>query len=193
MNSWRHRKWRRAGKGVLAAAVVALVMAPTPSHASRNIGAGVVHGTVQFDSPGLAQAGQPCVPGTFDLVATGAAGAMNTVITGYVGTLSITGEGTTNCGSATASGGTLRVFVTGTGPTSSQIDCGPLEGFFTRAVLEIVVLVTGSCTINKYGTAPIQFLANLVFSPATDPPGQGVNQSIMTANFDGPFVLAPLG
>jgi hypothetical protein len=182
----------RSGLAVGLVVASALVLVPGTADAAKfNVGAGVVLGTAQFASPGLAPAGQPCVPGSFTVTGTGAAAALNTVITGYVGTITLTGSGTTECGSTTASGGTLNVRVSGTGPTSSQIDCGPLIGTFTRAIVEVVVQVTGSCTINQYGTAPIQFVADLVFTPGTTTPGQGVTAPIMTAEFAGPFVLVP--
>jgi hypothetical protein len=117
--------------------------------------------------------------------------AMNTVITGFVGELALTGNGTTTCGSAIASGGSLELTVGGRGPTGSQFDCATLTGTFDRTAVVVRVTLEGSCVVNQFtrGTLAVQFLSQLVFTPL--PPGAGVTGNIMTSNFDGTFAVFP--
>lgn len=177
--------------GVLAAFAVSLpILVPTGADAAKsNLGGGAVHGTAVFAAPGIPPAGQPCVAISFTVNGVAPAFVMNTVITGYLGLINITGTGSTDCTSATVSGGDLSLSATGSGPTGSEIACGPLVGGFTRIGVEVAVQIAGPCTVNQYGTGDVQFLADLVFTPT--PPGAGVTQPILTANFDGVFTVVP--
>jgi hypothetical protein len=190
MGAGNRLRWRRArGLGMAVTLVVSPFLLPSHAEAARsNLGGGAVHGSVVFAPPGIPPAGQPCVPVSFTVNATAPTFVLNTVITGYAGLITITGSGATDCTSTTVSGGTLALTVTGEGPTGSRVDC-QLAGGFTRLAVEIVVQLTGPCVVNQYGTGPVQFLSNLLFTPL--PPGAGVTQPVLTANFDGAFVVVP--
>lgn len=185
------RKWRRVRSLALATAAVAGsgALLPGPAEAAKsNLGGGAVTGSVVFVPPGIPPAGQPCVATAFTVEAVAPAFVLNTVITGYLGLITITGTGTTDCTSATISGGELTLTVTGEGPTGSRVDCA-LTGGFTRIGVEVAVQLAGDCTVNNYGTGTVQFLSDLVFVPT--PPGAGITQPILTAEFEGAFVVIP--
>ena len=166
------------------------ILAPTGAQAVKsNLGGGVVHGTTIFDPPGIPAAGQPCQPVSFSLDAESPAFVMNTVITGYLGVIEITGTGNTDCTSTTVSGGDLVLSITGEGPTGSRVNCPVLEGGYTRVGVEVLVQLTGECIVNEYGTGPVQFISELVFTPL--PPGAGVTGPVLEANFDGVFAVVP--
>lgn len=192
MGLHRIGRWSRARSLVIVGLLAGSIFVPTNANASRNIGAGVVHGTAQFVAPGLPPANATCQSADFDLVDSLAIGVvLNTVITGFTGELALTGGGETTCGSAAFSGGSLTLTVSGTGPTGSQLDCATLNGNFERTAVVVRVTLDGSCIVNQFtrGTTAVQFLAQLVFTPL--PPGAGVTSHIMTANFDGTFAVFP--
>jgi hypothetical protein len=197
-----HSRKRALSLGLVAAFAIGMPLAvPEGVKASNNVGSGVVHGTTVFDGDGLATDPETCVPNLGFSVKGIAPGVVyNTVTTGFVGDLEIEGRGTSECGATLGSGGTLTLKITGTGPTGSEIICDPLTGGFSRTATVVSVELTGSCSVNDYGTAPIRFLSVLNFTPTapmdptTDPPTiAGVNGTkIKEALFDGKFVIIPL-
>jgi hypothetical protein len=177
------------------------LVAPSGAQAAKyNIGGGVVHGVTEFEGAGLPPVGAPCVVGVDDVDFTvdGLAPSFvyNTVITGYAGAIHIGGGGTSVCAEGAVRTGSLKLTITGTGPTGSQIACGDIEGEeltggFTRVGSVVTVEIFGECKVNSYGTARIQFLSTLQFTPF-DPTGAGTGQTyIKKAFFDGEFVLVP--
>lgn len=179
--------------GVLVAFAVSVpVAAPDAARAEKfNVGGGIVHGVTVFDGDGLPPADEDCVPGlTFTVKGVAPGVVYNTVTTGFVGDLEIVGSGRSECGSATESGGTLELTITGTGPTGSEITCDPLAGGFLRNATAVRVELAGSCSVNNYGTAEIQFLAQLQFTPS-EPVGAAVTEPVKKAFFDGDFVIVP--
>lgn len=198
-----NRKVGRGRKlGTLAALATAIpLLVPTQAGADKfNVGGGVVHGEVEFDAPGLPAVGESCVVNVDDVDFTvdGFAPSFvyNTVITGFAGAIHIGGKGTSVCAEGPVREGRLALTITGTGPTGSQIACGEtlgqeLKGGFTRVGTVVTVEIFGDCTVNSYGTARIQFLSTLQFTPS-EPTGAGVNgTNIEKAFFDGDFVLVP--
>jgi len=197
MSSLGSRKQaRRRRLWVLVALALAMpfVVSDGAKATKYNVGGGTVHGNVVFDDPGLSADPDTCVPNLgFNLTAVAPAVVYNTVTTGFVGDLEMTGEGVSDCGTPLGSGGTLTLHVTGTGPSGSEIVCDPLSGGFSRSATVVSVELFGSCTVNNYGTALIQFLSVLQFTP-TAPTGAPANGSnIKEAVFDGEFVIVPSG
>lgn len=188
------KRARRRALGLLAVLAVGVpLFSPDGAKAAKfNVGGGAVHGSVVFDDPGLSGNPDTCVPNLhFGLEALAPGVAYNTVTTGFVGDLEITGDGTSDCGTPLGSGGTLTLHVTGTGPTGSEIVCDPLSGGFSRTATAVTVDLSGSCTVNNYGTAQIQFLAVLQFTPTAPAGAPATGANIMEAIFDGDFVIVP--
>lgn len=201
------RKVRRARiVGMAAALAVAVpLLAPTGAHADRaNVGGGAIHGTVDFDSPGLESA---CTSGVgFDVDGFAPSFVYNTVITGFVGAFRLTGRGFSECqpGSQVLRSGTLELTATGTGPTGSRLACATLSGQFERIGTVVTVNVGGDCIVNSYGLGTNTFIATLQFTPLDftvedanpeppAPPNLNVSPNVVirTAYFDGTFAMIP--
>jgi hypothetical protein len=188
------KRFRRESLGLLVVlAMSGPLVAPDGATAAKfNLGGGVVHGEVVFDDPGLSGDPNTCVSNLhFSIEAVAPGVAYNTVTTGFVGDLEMTGDGWSDCGTPLGSGGTLTLHVTGTGPTGSEIVCDPLQGGFSRTATVVTVDLFGSCTVNNYGTAQIQFLSVLQFTPTAPTGAPATGASIKEAIFDGDFVIVP--
>jgi hypothetical protein len=160
---------------------------PATADTPANVGGGGVTGTAQFESPGIPPATAECRPTKFELENTTApAFVLNTVITGYLGEIVLTGGGEAECTALTTSGGTLTLAAEGNGPTGSKVECPVLDGTFTREGVEVVVVLTGDCTVNAFGTGKVEFLATLTFVPTPRDDGH-----VMTADFHGNFLVRP--
>lgn len=192
--------------GLAAALAVAVpLLAPTGAHAEKaNVGGGAIHGTVEFDSPGLESA---CVNGVgFDVNGFAPSFVYNTVITGFAGAFRLTGRGFSECqpGSQVLRSGTLDLTASGTGPTGSRIECASLSGQFERIGTAVTVNVNGDCIVNSYGLGTNTFIAALQFTPLDftvedanpeppNPPALNVSPNVVirTAYFDGNFIMFP--
>lgn len=197
------RRMRRARiVGMAATLVVAApLLAPTGAHAEKaSVGVGAIHGTTEFDAPGLATG--DCTEEGVGFKIDGFAPSVvyNTVITGFVGAFRLTGRGFSECEGSTEvtrhgtlgdplRGDTLRA--TGTGPTGSQLECPNLSGQFDRVSTVVVVSVGGDCIVNSYGLSTITFIAVIQFTPVETVETPQDGRRVMKAYFDGEFTMTP--
>lgn len=188
----------RAGRarGVVIAVALAFavpLLAPTGAQGAAIVGGGAIHGTVDFDSPGLPTGA--CVNDTgFDVNGFAPSVVYNTVITGFVGALRLSGRGNSECEAATEitrNGSLNPLTATGTGPTGSRLDCATLSGTFNRIGTVVSVRVNGDCIVNSYRLERVNFDAVLQFTPRETAEVNG-SIHVTKAFFDGAFTLSPV-
>ena len=180
---------RRAGFVPAAAIAIALatLVAP-PAVQAKNVGTGVVTGSVSFAAPGVPPVGAACKPTSFGLVGASTAVVVNTAISAYVGPVSFSGSGGSTCEGAGAGTGALTLRASGVGPTGGTLLCEELTGIYIRAATHVTVALGGVCKINNLGSE-VNFAASVEFVP--DSPGAGVVGNVMSASFAGDFVVVP--
>lgn len=177
---------------IVGLAVVMIFSVPTAARGDNNLGGGAVQGTFDYGSTPMPPTLSVCESTTFDVEMQAGAFVFNTVISGYAGTVTITGDGASNCESMSLGGGTLSNLSLEGGPTPNEsvIDCGPLEGGYTRVFTRMTVVLSGECTVNQFGTGNVNFIGQFDVVPA-GLGGEGFLAPVTSAQVEGSFTISP--
>jgi|SRR5688572_26801708 len=152
---------RRAGPiGLLVVVLTALAAGTSPVRATISWGGGEVTGVYRA-TPGIPPPGSPCTPLTAAITATSEPTSL--------GTMATEGEASsgTGCESALVGGGIVTLAVQVESSSGSIYDCPSMTGRYTRLATDFVVVVTGACVVNQFGTGLLNLTLDVTLIPTT--------------------------
>lgn len=189
-SSAKLRRWFCA----VAAPVLITAALPLQAAADQNFGAGVLSGTVNYSVGGVPT--NPlgnCVNVTWTMDTATIAGVPAAAVVvdflndAYAGPVTITSTGS-SCAAMWAEGGNVSATIAGTGPKGS-LTCSTMSGIYQRVGTDVVLVLTGSCSVDLHPSGFARVVVTGPFAPTTFTTD---HSEVTGGDFVGGFTLEPL-